>query len=176
MGKSRKFAWVAKTSLVLAASGVAYAVTAYFDSDMARVNAFAAFFISTQLNMSNKSAYAHGVNGSRHVLSMPISLFIKYLVVLVACMLLAFTSLSTERGPAVVATLRLHLVAFSGLLGWLASLIYWYVFSYKETYYLSESYERDLLKMDGNNDARIEDVIAHGKRKGLFGPSAQQKE
>jgi hypothetical protein len=61
-------------------------------------------------------------------------------------------------------------------LGWVVALIFWYTFSYQETCYLSESYEREVLKMDGANDTRIEDVIAHGKRKGLFGPSAQQKE
>jgi len=176
MSKLRKFAWVAKTAIVLTASGVAYAVTAYLDGDMAYVDAFATFFVATQLNMSNKSAYAHGINGSRHVLSMPIGLFIKYLVILIAFMLFAFSSLSNADGPLVAATFRLHLCAFSGLLGWFAALIYWYAFSFRETFYLSESYERDLLKMDGTNDARIEDVIAHGKRKGLFGPSAQQKE
>ncbi|MGC9602579.1 MAG: hypothetical protein ABSE76_02460 [Minisyncoccia bacterium] len=165
-----------KAALVLTASGVAYAVTAHLESEMAGINAFATFFIATQLNMSNKSAYAHGINGGRHVLSMPIGLFIKYLVVLIAFMLLAFSSLSNENGLSVAATFRLHLCAFSGLLGWLAALIYWYAFSYRETYYLSESYERELLKMNGTNDARIEDVIAHDKRKGLFGPSAQQKE
>lgn len=133
---------------------------------------FAGFAVS-KLLLTNLMPTGHGVNGRRHILGMPIVLFVGYLVILVLALLLGLVDV-----PALlpVTNANFRVLGLSIFYGWMAALIDWYAFSYKDTYYASEYEVLVMLKARGVTSDEVKDKIIMGLRaKGYLRPLSKKK-
>jgi hypothetical protein len=113
----------------------------------------------------NRMVYAHGVDGKAKLFGMPLPLFIFYLLTLVISL---YIGIGLNDHIGLFHALRL--LSPSIIIGWVAGLLDWYLFSSRETYYYSEATERANMTAEGINERDIETVIQVFRDDGLFDP------
>ncbi|MDE1925505.1 MAG: hypothetical protein KGH79_05045 [Patescibacteria group bacterium] len=129
-------------------------------------------YAAVQLLSSNLMPTGHGVGGKRHVLGMPIALFAGYLVVLALAL---FIGLVNDPMLLSVTNANFRVLGLSICYGWAAALVDWYVFSYSDTYYVSEYAARMMLKERGASKEEIERVLAELRTKGILRPLSKKR-
>lgn len=128
-------------------------------------------FVIAKLTMANLMPMGHGVNGSRHIMGMPIFIFVWYLLLLCIILFLMLTNVP-ELLPVTNANFRVFGLGL--FFGWAGSIVDWYVSSSKLTYYASEFQERLSLKARGCDDKYIDTLIEQMRSKGVFPPKAKR--
>lgn len=136
--------------------------------DMWILNAIISLLVTEKLMLVNSLPVGHGVNGMRHVCKFPAAIFPFYALFLLCG--IGLTLISSDSTLLLSTIARVHATGVVAIVGVLAGVIEWYAFSHKETYYVSESQERHLLKAKGLSDANIEELIREGRAHGFFGP------
>ena len=129
-----------------------------------------AAFTAALIAMINRLIPGHGVDGSRHILDMPVPMLVIYLVFLGVALFLA---LATAFGlpPATIAGSRALGLGF--FFGWAGGVLDWYAASRERTWYLSESNERIRLEFEGLHAGWIDTRIENMRSMGKFPPKAK---
>ncbi len=169
--KSSESIWAAKLIFVLGAGLVAYLTSiAEGAYNMALMNVLAAVFVGGGLIRTNMSISGHGVNGSRHILRMPILLLVIYISVVILLCGLGSVAVTVDAIllPETLANVKTFPLAV--FFGWLAGVLDWYSVSYEMTYYESEyEYRHDLLSRGLTMD-EVHFMARDARQKGVFGP------
>ncbi len=125
-----------------------------------------------QLMTVNMAPVGHGVNGSRHIIGMPIFIFGSYLALLCIILFLMLTNVPTLL-PVTNANFRVLGLGF--FFGWVGGIVDWYWASSKLTWYFSEYRERMALKAKGLDERRINTLIDQMRRARLLPPKAKSE-
>ena len=139
-------------------------------SSLAWISAGTAAFAAANMAAVNRMISGHGVDGSRHILDMPVPMLVIYLVFLGVALFLA---LATAFGlpPATIAGSRALGLGF--FFGWAGGVLDWYAASRERTWYLSESNERIRLELEGLHAGWIDTRIENMRSMGKFPPKAK---
>jgi hypothetical protein len=129
-------------------------------------------FAASQLIRTNLMPMGHGVNGKKHIIGMPIVLFVIYLAILALAL-----SIGLVNDPMLlsVTNTNLRVAGLSICYGWAAALIDWYALSYEDTYYASEYAARGVLEARGASKEETEKVLAELRAKGILRPLPKKK-
>lgn len=126
--------------------------------------------IISKLGMLNLTPQGHGVNESRHIIGMPVFMFVVNLVIL--CIIVSFM-LTNEPSFHPVTNANFRVFGMGLFFGWVGSIIDWYVSSSRLTWHFSEYQERMKLKASGADQAYIDTVIDLMRAKGLLPPKTK---
>jgi len=134
------------------------------------ISSVIAAYAANQMTMANMMPVGHGVNGSRHIIGMPIFIFGSYLALLCIILFLMLTNVPTML-PVTNANFRVLGLGF--FFGWAGGIVDWYWASSKQTWYFSEYRERMALKAQGLDERRINAMIEQMRRSRLLPPKAK---
>ncbi len=131
-----------------------------------------AVYTVNQMTMANMMPVGHGVNGSRHIIGMPMFVFVSYLALLG---LILFTTMVNEPTLLPVTNANFRVLGLGFFFGWAGGIIDWYVSSSKMTWYFSEYRERMVMKAKGLDEQRINTLIDQMRRARLLPPKAKSE-
>lgn len=141
-------------------------------NSLAWISAGTAAFTAANMAVVNWMISGHGVDGSRHILDMPIPMFVIYLIFLGVILFISLAA-ALDLPPATIADSRALGLGF--FFGWAGGVFDWYAASRERTWYFSERDMRAHLEFRGLHPGWIDTRINNMRSMGKLPPKAKDR-